>query len=190
MNGLKKFLTTSAEFPIKDWAIFEQTVDIRTIPKGTFLIEQGKSSRYSGFLLEGLGRYFAYDADGNDPTCYFCDENSYLVDPYAFFDQKPATLNMEALTDCRVATIGFTKHRELCLTLPYWEAISRQLILKTAMEFANQKDFMNLPATKRYNHFVKTYPSFAKRAPLKYVASYLGIAQPSLSRIRKMPKSK
>jgi CRP-like cAMP-binding protein len=187
MEELKKYLKTMG-LQDKDWMLLEQTVDIKTLKKGDLLIEQYRPSRNSGFVLEGLMRYFCYDEDGNDPTGFFCEEHTFVVDPYSFFEQKAATLSLEAVTECKVAVISHGKYLLLCQQSSNWETMIQKLLLKTAMDFANQKDLMNMTAAKRYAFFLEKYPSFAQRAPLKYVASFLGIAQPSLSRIRKMPK--
>jgi hypothetical protein len=188
MEELRKYLKTTVGLQDKDWAVFEEIADIKTLAKGDFLIEQYSSSRNSGFILTGLMRYFCYDADGNDPTGFFCDENTFVVDPYSFFEQKTATLSLEAVTACKIAVISHSKYVLLCQQSNTWEVIIQKLLLKTAMDFANQKDLMNMSAPQRYAFFLEKYPSFAQRAPLKYVASFLGIAQPSLSRIRKKPK--
>ncbi len=186
MEALKKYLCEVVALQEKEWLAIQDVVEIITLPKGDFFIEENKPCKNSGFILEGLMRYFSFDEEGNDPTCYFIDENGYVVDPYTFSSQKPSSMNLQAVTKCRIAVISFANHTLLQKQLSRWEDITGQLLLKIAMDFANQKDLVSMDASKRYKYFVTHYSSFATRSPLKYVASYLGIAQPSLSRIRKV----
>lgn len=186
MESLKKYLLKTVAFQEEEWATLEKMVEIRILSKGDLFIEQDKPCKNSGFILEGLMRYFSFDEYGNDPTCYFVDENNYILDPYAFASQVPSSMNLQAITKCRIAVISSSTHKLLQKHIPRWDDVTRQLILRIAMDFADQKDFLRMDAAKRYNYFVNQYPSFATRSPLKYIASYLSIAQQSLSRIRKI----
>ena len=94
-------------------------------------------------------------------------------------------MNLQAVTKCDIAVISFDTDKQLQTALPRWVNITNQMLLDVSINFANQKELLAMNATKRYDYFIENYPTIARRAPLQYVASYLGIKQPSLSRVRK-----
>lgn len=185
MQQLQQKLTETFQLTTDEWDLLERKFSTQSLRKGEFFIEEHKVCRNSGFILEGLMRYFSYDKEGNDPTCYFSYEHHYVTDPFTFKKQTPSDMNLQAVTDCTLWVISIEADRELQTLLPRWNDITNRLLLEVGMEFANQKELLSMNASERYDHFLYTYPLVAQRAPLQYVASYLGIAQPSLSRIRK-----
>jgi hypothetical protein len=185
MKRLKKYLTNTFSLTEEEWSLIQQKVSIKKIKKGEFFLEQGKTCKNSGLILEGLMRYFSYDEKGNDPTCYFSSEYQYILDPFVFQTQLVSDMNLQAVINCEIAVISFDNDKELRSILPKWKIITDQLLLEVTMNFANQKQLLTMNASERYDYFVKNFATVARRAPLQYIASYLGIKQPSLSRIRK-----
>lgn len=154
-------------------------------PRNDFFIREHKVCRKTGFILEGVMRYFDPDETGAEPTCFFTFEEHYIVDPYTYEQQRPAVMNLKSVTDCALAVISYEDDRQLSAMLPRWKEIKTNMVLKASLEFADQKALLNLSAAGRYSYFTEKYPHLALRVPLQYIASYLGIAQPSLSRLRK-----
>lgn len=185
MEQLGKLLTDNYQLEKPEVNLVLEHHNISTINTGDFFIANGRPCRYSGFLLNGVMRCFEYDKDGNDPTCYFFYPAHYILDPFTYYQQTPSSINAQAVTDCEMAIMSFDEEKKLIAQFPRWVEISRDILLKMTLELSNQKAMLALNATERYEYFMAHYPIVAKHAPLKYVASYLGIAQPSLSRIRK-----
>jgi hypothetical protein len=190
MEPFKKYFTEKFQVAANEWDLIEQNITRKTLFKGDYFIEQNKICRNTGFILDGVMRYFSFDEKGNDPTCYFVCENQYVTDPFSFKSQKPSDMNLQAVTDCEIAVIGFEGDKKLQKCLPKWNDIINQVLFDISMNFANQKDLLTMSAPKRYDYFIEKFPAIAQRAPLQYVASYLGIKQPSLSRVRKNTKLK
>ena len=185
MESLRKKLTDSFRLSNDEWSMVSDNINSISLQKGDFFIEQGKLCRNSGFILDGVIRYFSYDEKGNDPTCYFGYETFYITDPFTFKKQELSEINLQAVTPCEIAVISFDSHQKLQHIFPRWNDICNQLLLEVSMDFANQKGLLAMNAAERYDYFTEKYPTVVRRVPLQYVASYLGIAQPSLSRIRK-----
>jgi hypothetical protein len=185
MEQLQKYLTDRVQLTVDEWTLLSQHIKIKTLKKGEFFIEQNKICRNSGFILKGVMRYFSFDKNGNDPTCYFVCENQYITDPFTFKKQTPSDMNLQAVTKCDIAVISFDADKRLQTAFPRWADFTNQMLLDVSINFANQKELLAMNATKRYDYFLENYPTVARRAPLQYVASYLGIKQPSLSRVRK-----
>lgn len=185
MERLQKYFTDNFQLSKDDWNLINENIKTKTLQKGEFFIEQNKICRNSGIILTGVMRYFSYDENGNDPTCYFVCENQYITDPFTFKKQTPSDMNLQAVTKCDIAVISFDADKRLQTVFPRWTDITNQMLLDVSINFANQKELLAMNATKRYDYFIENYPTIARRVPLQYVASYLGIKQPSLSRIRK-----
>lgn len=185
MELIKKYLEQNYDISSNESELILSFHKPIKLKKGDFFIEQDKVPRSTGFLVDGLMRYFEYDKDGNDPTCYFSFPPHYVLDPFTFFEQKPAVTNAQAVNNCTLLQLSFENHKKLQSIFNRWGTISNELIMKLGLEFSNQKTLLSLNATDRYEYFENKYPQVARQAPLQFVASYLGIAAPSLSRIRK-----
>ncbi|MEA5137495.1 Crp/Fnr family transcriptional regulator [Arcicella rigui] len=104
--------------------------------------------------------------------------------PYS--SQLPATEYLQAVTDCELYTFSFEAMKELSMTIIAWDAIISKITAKALMEKVNRiSPMMSEDAITRYNRFLETYPNLANRIPLSLLASYIGVTQSSLSRIRK-----
>lgn len=184
MRELSAYIEKQCELNEEEWQLIVSHVEIRELPANEFFIQSGKVCRYSGIILEGVMRYFEANEAGAEPTCYFSFEGHYIVDPFTFRDQRPSSINLKSVTGCRLAVISFEQDRQLAAMLPKWREITTTMLLDISVEFANQKTMMSLNASQRYTYFLEHYPDLALRVPLQYIASYLGMTQPSLSRLR------
>lgn len=185
MDELKERLVKDFSLDEEQWLEIERCLEEVTLEKNEFFIQQGKVCRKTGFILEGVMQYFEVDAAGNEPTCFFTYEGHFVTDPFTYEEQKPAVVNLKTITACRLAVLTYENDRKLSASIPRWKEIKSLLTLKQSLEFADQKSIIHLSAAGRYDYFIRNYPNLALRVPLQFIASYLGIAQPSLSRLRR-----
>jgi hypothetical protein len=185
MDSLKRYLINHFALAESDWEKIKPCFTEVYLPKNQFFIQSGKVCRKTGFVLEGVMRYFAHNAEGDEPTCYFTFEEHYIIDPFAYSSQAISNINLKSITDCKLAVITYSQDQKLRAIFPQWTEITNTMLLKVSIEFANQRGLLSPNASQRYLNFVNQYPHLMQRVPLQYIASYLGIAQPSLSRIRK-----
>ncbi|MFD2968759.1 Crp/Fnr family transcriptional regulator [Sphingobacterium bambusae] len=152
------------------------------LPKDGYFWEAGKMPKHIGFIVEGVVRVAYYDNKGEEITKYFFDENHLIKD----WDNFEATFYLQAVTDCKF--IRFTKKdwKEISDTILDWDKMIDKIMIKNHTEKMNNiAPLISQEATTRYLEFLKKFPNTVNRIPLSYVASYLGITQQSLSRIRK-----
>ena len=124
--------------------------------------------------------------EGEDITCYFIYENGFAGDPDSFFPRKPSERNLQALTDCELINITRTNVDKLIENCPRFLTIMSLIDHKVMMDLMTQRDFLlHADAEEKYRKFMEYYPQILQRVPLGYVASFLGITQQSLSRLRK-----
>jgi CRP-like cAMP-binding protein len=164
----------------------ERWGEVEKVPKGEYFVSEGKVCRNLGFIAEGLMRYARFEENGDETTCYFVSEEDFTGDPISFDTQKPSTMNIQAVTDCVLVTLSFEAKQQLSKNVPRFNEIMAAIGRKTMMDLLAQKDFLlNRDASARYQYFMEHYSHILRRAPLGYIASYLGMTQQSLSRLRK-----
>lgn len=186
MVRFKEFLQKQFYITEFEWNIISNYFEEVSLKKKELFIEQGRVCKQAGFILEGVMRYFGYGENGEEQTCYFAAEDDFVIDPFSFPVQTPATtFNLQLVTDCRMAVISYAADKELAKKYPNWPAIANALVQRAMGELVKQKEIIFYDAAGRYGYFMGKYPRFAQTVPLQYIASYLGIAQPSLSRLRK-----
>lgn len=154
--------------------------------KEEYFSEAGKIPKYVGFLLEGVVRFCYYNNKGQEITNYFIDENSFVSDFQKFETKIVASDYIQAVTDCKMLVFTKKDWDEILNTIVDWDKIVTQIIKKCLLETIERRSpLVSEDATTRYLSFIDKFPTVVNRIPLSYVASYLGITQQSLSRIRK-----
>ena len=154
--------------------------------KDKYFSEAGKISRQVGFVLEGIVRVCYYNNKGEEITKYFIEENNLVVDLASFDNNIPSSSYVQAITNCRLIIFDKDDWQELLQTIVGWDTIVHKIISKALLQkVARISPLLSEDATTRYLKFMEIYPTVVNRIPLSYIASYLGITQSSLSRIRK-----
>ncbi|WP_299183044.1 Crp/Fnr family transcriptional regulator [uncultured Chryseobacterium sp.] len=156
------------------------------LKKDDYFSEAGKIPRQMGFVLEGIFRFCYYNNKGEEITNYFVDENNFVSDQQKFEAQVVASDYIQAVTDCKLLVFSKKDWDEIGNTIVGWDAITG-LILKNCLlkTIERRSPLVSEDATTRYLSFIEKCPTLINRVPLSYIASYLGVTQQSLSRIRK-----
>lgn len=158
----------------------------KILKKGDFLLQAGQVSDDYLFLETGVLRAFAYDVAGHDISTSFYTQGRVVFEVASFFQRTPSQEYIQALTDCTGWAISFAQLNALFHSRPEFRAFGRALLvsgfaaLKTRM-LAMITD----TAAQRYEHLLRASPDLLQHVPLKHLATYLGITDTSLSRIRK-----
>lgn len=157
-----------------------------SFPKEEYFSEAGKIARQVAFVVEGIMRVCYYDNKGEEITKYFIEENNLLVDLESFDNEIPSSSYVQAVTDCKLIVFQRKDWLELLQTIVGWETIVHKIISRALLQKVERRSpLVSEDATTRYLKFMEIYPTAVNRIPLSYVASYLGVTQSSLSRIRK-----
>ncbi len=160
-----------------------------TIPKDGYFSEAGKIAKQVGFVINGILRVCYYNNKSEEITKYFIDENNLVVDLESFDNQICSSSYVQAVTDCKLIVFERKDWLELLETIVGFDAIVHKIISRALMQKVERRSpLVSEDATTRYLKFMEIYPSAVNRIPLSYIASYLGVTQSSLSRIRKNVK--
>jgi CRP-like cAMP-binding protein len=153
--------------------------------KHEYLLKQGKVSGYF-YLAEGFVRAFTFDTKGNEITTYFYSKGHVIFEAASFFLSAASTENMQAITDCSVFATTFDKLNRLFHTVPEFREFGRAMLVKEFVAYEQRTLAMiNKSAEERYANLVNANGEIFQYAQLKHIASYLGMTDTSLSRIRK-----
>lgn len=182
---LKDFFKTSQLLSDKAIEIIVEEYEERHFDKGEFFLKQGKISE-SVYLIEGLMRAYTFDRDGNEVTTNFFSKHQVVSDPASFFQQTASVENIQALTDCLIFSVSFEKANRLFHSVPEFREFGRIMLVKELV-LSKQRTLamINKSAEERYADLIENNKDIFQNAPLKYIASYLGVTDTSLSRIRR-----
>ena len=158
--------------------------DIITIKKNKDLQTIGHTCKTIYFITKGVARIY-YFKDGIDITEQFFFENNIIARIESLFTGKPSRKAIQILEDAEIIAINSTQLFKLYDTFPEIERLFRKIFESAYVETVNRIEGIQFhSAEERYNALLNEAPNVLMRVPLKHVASYLGITQVSLSRIR------
>lgn len=155
-----------------------------TIKKNRDLQPIGHTCKTIYFINKGIARIY-YFKDGIDVTENFFFENSIIARVESLFTGKPSRKAIQVLEDTELVGINANQLFKLYDSFPEIERLFRKIFEAAYVETVHRIEGIQFhTAEERYKALLLEAPDILKRVPLKYVASYLGITQVSLSRIR------
>lgn len=157
----------------------------RVLPKDEYFSEAGKIPREVGFVIEGVVRGCYYNKEGEEITRCFISENSLMADYLNFESHTASSEYLQACIDCKLVVFSQQSWDELSQIIVGWDKIKNKMVQLCMYQKSRKGPVISQDATTRYLEFIENYPSLINRVPLTYIASFLGVTQQSLSRIRK-----
>ncbi|MDQ2771788.1 MAG: Crp/Fnr family transcriptional regulator [Bacteroidota bacterium] len=157
----------------------------RILRKNEFLLHQGEVSNEYLFLEEGILRAFTLDPQGNEITTFFYTSDQMVFEVASLFTRTTAGESMQALTDCRGYSLTLDQLNALFHRLPEFREFGRRMLVRGFADFKLRTlALISQTAEERYRHLLATNPALFQHAQLRHIASYLGVTDSSLSRIR------
>jgi len=153
-------------------------------PKKTLLVSEGRRTEAAFFIERGLTRSY-WLMNGEEITTSFSAEGSIVFSMDELYYDKPSEEFVETLEETEAYRIGLDDLQRLFRTnleLANWGRIIHQNEYRRLHR--SHKERLTLPAAERYAAFCHQFPDMAQRVQLGYIASYLGITLPTLSRLR------
>jgi CRP/FNR family transcriptional regulator, anaerobic regulatory protein len=166
--------------------LIAQSFQYLNLNQNDYFLKAGDVSNKIGFVETGVFRVFHIQENGDEITRNFIFENRFVVEMESFGTGKPTNDSIIAETDAIIWVIKKTDYEKLKKEIPQLEIVANRIIEATLLNnMLNRSNLIHLTAKDKYLYFLEKYPSLVNRISLKNIASFLGIAQPSLSRIRK-----
>lgn len=157
----------------------------RVLEKHDFLLREGQVCDEYLLLDSGLVRAFATDPEGNEVTTGLYSSGQVVFEVASFFNRTRSQENLQALTASKGWCITYAQLNELFHARPEFREFGRSVLVKGLATLKGRMLAMiTETATERYEMLLHERPQLVQLVPLKYLASYLGVTDTSLSRIR------
>jgi len=182
VNNVLKIVDLSSE----EIESFKHFWEIKELKKDEYLLYNGKVCRYDAFVLEGgLKGYFINPQSYREEIVFFSIADWWATDLESFHSRQPSTLNIQAITQSKVALITKDNFENLLQGIPKLERYFR-IILQANASALNKRIYLRnaFSAKERYKQFVNQYPEICQQVPQYLIASYLGMSAEMLSKIR------
>ncbi len=164
---------------------FVSKLILKQYKKKELILQEGQTCKYAYFINSGCFRYF-YNVEGQENTAQFFFENGWYTDYDSFLTGKPTKQNIETIEKTEVLLLSAKDLQQLYISIPKFERFGRLMAENSFLGIRQRSEMLeNLTAEERYVNLIKERPKVFERIPQHYIASYLGIKPPSLSRIRK-----
>jgi CRP-like cAMP-binding protein len=154
--------------------------------KNDYLLRDGKTENHYWFVENGFLRSYVVDTAGKDITTHFYAQGDIVIDWTSFFLRHPTRENIQALTDCICWQLDFDTFQQLFHSIKAFREQGRTTLVGSY--FALKKQSVSMiadQAKERYARLLKERPNIIQNVSLKHIATYLGVTDTSLSRIRK-----
>jgi CRP-like cAMP-binding protein len=166
-------------------AYFHSISKERAVSKGSILIKEGQTVKNIYFVKNGCLRSYCTDKNGKEHTLQFAIKDWWISDYIAIHNNESATLTVECLTDSNIIEFNEKELNGIHSLFPEFEPFHRRNLERHVVSLHKRiLNQLQLTAPERYNLFLEQYPDIEQHTRNYHIASYLGITQESLSRIR------
>lgn len=182
---LENFLATQIELSPELETAIQNEFKIVKLGKGETIFKAGKVAKHIYFIENGLARMYYHNEAGKDISFSFFIENNFMAPSESFFEQTPSQYYIDLIEDSTLRCISKDGLKRLSSNFPIVEKIQSHILMYFLFQANNRLlalQFQN--AQQRYETLEEMKGNILSRAPLGHIASYLGITQETLSRIR------
>lgn len=160
-------------------------LEVIKVKKKEVLLHLGEVCDNIFYVKSGILKASIIDETGDMHTTRFCAENDIMTSIESFIDQRPSNMEIQCIESGEVLCFKHQDFEYIVKLYPGLYPAFSKLALKRYNNMLDEKSRMiTHDATTRYLKFIERYNSMEERLPLKDIASYLGIRQQSLSRLR------
>lgn len=181
---IDKILDNIFPLPEKSRNKIKEKISLINQPKGHILLEAEKVETSIYFIKKGIVRAYSTSSD-TEITFWFGEEGETIISMRSYVENKKSYENIELLEACQLYELKMYDLQDLFDTdihVANWgRKFAEKELIKTEERLIS-REFK--PAIQRYEELLKKQPSLIRRVQLSHIASYLGITQVSLSRIR------
>ena len=185
METFLEFINNHIPLEPEEIEMFTQGLKVRTFKKKEIILSEGQIATRFFFNSKGFVRLY-YNVDGDEKTAFFYPKNNFVSDYESYVMETPSKMNFQAMEDTTLIEISKDLANEGLLMSPKLMALAIKMM---EHEFIIAQNLIRSALTespeKRYYDLIKESPEIFQKVPQQHIASYLGIAPESLSRIKK-----
>ncbi|MGN8070926.1 Crp/Fnr family transcriptional regulator [Mucilaginibacter sp. 22184] len=160
---------------------------LKTYKKGEFYNEYKNICKHLGFIIDGVFRiYRVNELTGEERNMLFFGKGEFIASYKSFLSQTACSYFTESLTTSTILYIHIDALTQLYEQSHKWEKFGRMVAEQAFHAVMSATEGLLFDTAEgRYKELLRQHPDIFSTVPLYHIASYLGIAGPSLSRIRK-----
>lgn len=183
---LIRYFSSILPIPTERAAFFADQFVPMEFVKNDFLLKENKISKATFVLEAGYIRSYTFDNNGVEVTTNIFSAPCFVNDFLSFFKQKPTSENYQCLTPCKIWTMSYENVQNCFHNYPEFRELGRMMLVTNySILHERMLGMIKDSAENRYLKLLSKHPEIFQNIPLKIIASYLGITDTSLSRIRK-----
>lgn len=158
---------------------------MKLVSKNEILVNQGEICKYLYFIEQGMGRSYYLNENQKEITQWFFGKGKFMTSADSFFQKKPSLYYLEVLEDSILYLISKENLDKLFDKYSKMEKLGRLVISEMLTNVVNKLNAIQFQtARERYDYMLAEFPDIVYQVSLGHIASYLGMAQETLSRIR------
>ncbi|MGM0701920.1 MAG: Crp/Fnr family transcriptional regulator [Pseudomonadota bacterium] len=185
-HALRQALEYWQPLPDAAWADLAGLFSAQTVETTERLMTAGERTDRFYFITEGLLRLYYLDREGREHNKSFIQAGGFAGTMSAYAASLPSPFDVQALEPSRVLVAHWCDLEASYDRHPILERLGRRFAeWLLARKVQRERDFLELDAAGRYRAFVQAHPSLERRLANYHIASYLGVTDVSLSRIRR-----
>lgn len=182
IHFLKSFNTLS-ESEINEFVASTRSLHLN---KSDYYIQEGETCKSVAFVLSGILRSYYSTDKGDDITYCITFPNNFMTAYSSLLTNQATQENIQAITETELLIIPKEKIDQLESSSINWVHFQKTIAEQQYIELEKRLfQLQGSNASKRYSDLIKNQPKYIQHIPLHYLASYLGVTQRHLSRIRK-----
>jgi CRP-like cAMP-binding protein len=185
MKNSFDYIFKGTNFSVELKKELEKMFTFKKVKKREILLSTNKTVKTLFFVVDGCLRSFYLDEQAREHTLHFAVENAAITDFTALYNNKPPSLKIECITDSVIIEIDFSEYRKTLSKYKELESFQRLVYERHISSLSNRiLKQLTLTAAERYKLFLAEFPQVNELASNHHIASYLGVAQQSLSRLK------
>ena len=184
MSALKQVINDITPVSDQSFSFLKGITHIKPLEKNDFVLKQDAICRHIYFVEKGMVRIY-YLKDGRDITEWFAYDQNFCFSIISYFYDTPSKLAIQCIEDCEITYLSKAGLEQLSDQNLEISKFYRSLFAGSLVGSQVRMESIQFEtARQRYESLIKSNPEIIRRAPLKYIASFLGISFETLSRIR------
>ena len=184
-TGIREYIQAISKSEIRDWSSIESLMTLKKIKKGDHFFQHFDHCDEVAIVSSGLFRIYLTDREGEEKTFSFIPEKSFILDFFlSWQDNSKMMVSVQALENSEIYTLKYQRFLDYMDTDRQWYDVYREVLLRNYMfKTKREIEFVQFNAKERLMKFMNNKRIDIARIPKTYLASFLGIQPPSLSRL-------
>lgn len=186
---LRSLLNRKVAIPDASWRAAQALFTVRRFDTGAQLVEAGAPADTLFFLTGGLVRFYYLDEQGREYNKSFAGAGQVVTSVSSLVTGEPSPFFIQALSPSQSLAMEYRDFLALAESFSAWRQLQLRLLEQLVIKKERREaDFLRLSAAERYRQFLSEHAAIAHAIPNYHIASFLGITEVALSRIRRRLK--